>query len=167
MNSKPVSLALAAMLFALLGCSSDDERVSTPTEPRLSTLSGTVDFQRVGELKVDDVIVIELVDVTDGEEDAPVLASAQIGDSANSPYAFKLTYDPKLIEEGRQYRVRSEIRRRDETVNDSAQSLDPFVGTSTVVQAIHALRGLNARIFLHLARASSAGAVQSDTKATG
>jgi putative lipoprotein len=126
MKSWLVSIALAAMLIALLGCTSDDKQGAAPGEPALSTLSGSVDFQRVGELKVDDVIVVELVDVTDGEEEAPVLASARIGEGVPSPYVFNLTYDPKLIRHGREYRVRAEIHRRDETVNRSAQSQDPF-----------------------------------------
>ena len=126
MQVRSLTGAILALVIALQGCSSDKDQSAPDDAPGLVTMSGTVDFQNVGPIKRGDSLVIELLDVTEGIEGAPVLASSQTGHRTSSPYLFTLSYDPRLIREERDYRVRAEMRRDGETVVAGNNTVDPF-----------------------------------------
>ena len=117
-------LAPLVLLATLAGCSQDEQ--APPAAPELKVLAVTVDFEQIGDIGQSQSLVVEFVDITDGDSDAPVLASANIGTGAPTPLDVELTYDTSLVRDDRDYRVRAQLRENEITILRSAFSIDPF-----------------------------------------
>ncbi len=126
--SRLSAILLVVTAVSLFGCSSEEPPTGDP-EMRLETLQGEVRFGARGSLPAGASLAVELVDITDGLDEPIVLSAVETADRQQSPYKYSLVYDPSVIQAGRDYRVRAQIRWVDGKVDNSAGMLDPFAGS--------------------------------------
>ena len=96
-----VALAVASLAVAC---------AQTPKQHATANLTGTITYRERIALPPDARVEIQLVDATDEDQTAPILAERLIDQPGQVPIAFSLSYDPATIKASRTYALRVRIR---------------------------------------------------------
>lgn len=109
-KTAPFKLAsLLVLSLALTACDSGDD---APVEvvddtPVMDTIRGTVTYEEDIILAPESITTVELVDVTDKDNEPVVVAEGFVNGFGAPPLAFALQYDTRLIKPDHQYELRA------------------------------------------------------------
>ncbi|MCH8476258.1 MAG: YbaY family lipoprotein [Opitutales bacterium] len=113
----PVSVTRAGWLgvfmaaVVLAGCG---QRVDDPSEQLPHVVRGMAIQDVQLRLSTQSRVVAELLDISDGLEDAPVISRQELSPAGQSPLPLELRYRPSEIDGGVQLAVRVTVEDRDE-----------------------------------------------------
>lgn len=83
-----------------------------PLEHAFATVAGTVTYRQRIALTPEAIVQVELRDVSRQDAEAPLIAKQLIQKPGQVPIPFSISYDPSLIEPGRDYAVSARITDR-------------------------------------------------------
>ena len=143
----PVAFLVATIAVVAIGCAQS----SSPR--RTANLTGTITYRERIALPPAARVEVQLVDATDENETAPLVAERLMDAPGQVPIAFSLAYDPASIHANHTYALRVRIR-----VDEDIWFASPYD-----VRVLTA--GNPAQVELQLERVSASGAEQSNKHA--
>ncbi|MDX1554725.1 MAG: YbaY family lipoprotein [Xanthomonadales bacterium] len=105
-------LAAVALALALTACGSSEDEEATaaaPAEPRTASIRGTLTYVGDHILAPESTIKIELIDVSQADAKATVVADTVLQKIGQPPLPYELRYDMNQIEPGKHYALRANV----------------------------------------------------------